>query len=72
MNQGHTDEMYTPEYALNPLLPFIKKNWKICECAWGSGALAIHLKNKGFEVIEEDVDFLDYDLNCNVIITNPP
>ena len=72
MNQGHTDEMYTPEYALNPLLPFIKKNWAIWECVWGSGALATHLKNKGFKVIEEDVDFLDYDLDCNVIITNPP
>lgn len=44
MMNGHTDEIYTPEYALNPLLPYIKKFKVVWECAWGEGALATHLK----------------------------
>ena len=69
---GRTDEFFTPKYALNPLLPYLKKEWKIWECAWGTGALAKHLKEKGFNVLDEDVDFLDFDLDCDVLITNPP
>lgn len=75
MMNGHTDEIYTPEYALNPLLPFIKKDFLIVwECAWGEGALATHLKNKGFNVLNKDVDFFDFDLTdeCDILITNPP
>ncbi|MDD5191514.1 MAG: hypothetical protein PHH54_02590 [Candidatus Nanoarchaeia archaeon] len=60
---GHTDEIYTPEYALNCLMPFIRKGWIIWECAWGSGVLANHLKKRGFEVIGEPYkDFLNRDL----------
>ena len=69
---GRTDEFFTPEYALNPLLPYLRKEWIIWECAWGKGTLAKHLKEKGFSVLNEDVDFLDFNLNCDVLITNPP
>lgn len=69
---GRTDEFFTPKYALNPLLPFLKKEWKIWECAYGTGALAKHLKEEGFNVLDEDVDFLDFDLDCDILITNPP
>ena len=69
---GHFDELYTPCYALNPLLPFLKQGWLIWECAWGTGALANHLKNIGFEVIGNGEDFLTTYRDCNVIVTNPP
>ena len=72
---GRTDEFYTPKYALNPLLPFLKKEWTIWECAWGKGALATHLKKEGFKVIgKKDVDFLKVAVmfNSDVIVTNPP
>ncbi len=74
MMNGHTDEIYTPEYALNPLLPFLKKEWKIWECAWGTGALATHLKKKGFNVVGFDIQdfFFTNEFGCDVIITNPP
>ena len=74
MMQGHTDEIYTPRYALNPLIPFIKDDWKIWECAWGTGALAGHLSFEGFKVVDSRFrdffkdDFTDFD--C--VITNPP
>ena len=74
---GHTDEIYTPEYALNPLLPFLKKEWTIWECAWGKGALATHLQKRGFKVAQIGEDFLnDIIMGINdridCIITNPP
>ena len=74
---GHSDEMQTPEVAIKPLLPYIKKRWTIWECAWGGGSLAKHFKKEGFEVIgSKDIDFLDEKhkptSNFNCIITNPP
>jgi hypothetical protein len=73
MMNGHTDEIYTPEYALNPLLPFLNKKWLIWECAWGKGALSNHLKKKGFFVFGNSKDdFLEVAPNYDCIITNPP
>jgi hypothetical protein len=63
MMNGHTDEIYTPEYALEPLLPYLKKKWLIWENAWGKGHLAKHLKKKGFKVSSKEGD---------IIVTNPP
>ena len=73
---GRSDEYFTPSYALNPLLPYLKKRWRIWECAWGKGFLAKHLENKGFSVKgDKNHNFLehgfpDFDFDC--IITNPP
>jgi len=69
---GHTDEIYTPDYALNPLIPFLNKNWKIWECAYGQGHMAKSLENKGFSVIGKGEDFFKSNLDCDCIITNPP
>ena len=72
---GHTDEIYTPNYALDPLIPFIKRNWIIWECAWGQGALATHLKERGFNVVGHKEDNFLGELVFNefdCIITNPP
>ena len=74
---GHTDEIYTPEYALKPLIPFLKKKWWIWECAWGEGALANHLQKKGCKVGQIGDDFLN-DIVIGIkdkfdcIVTNPP
>jgi len=73
---GRSDEFFTPEYALKPLLPFLKKDWTIWECAWGGGDLAKHLKNNGFDCIgDKNHNFLEhgfpsFEFDC--IITNPP
>jgi len=72
MMNGHTDEIYTPTYALNPLIPYLKKDWIIWECAYGSGSLAKGLKDKGFEVIGKGENFFKTEKNCDCIITNPP
>ena len=75
---GRSDEFMTPEFAINPLLPYLNNFKTIWECAWGKGSLAKHFEKKGFEVIGEPFkDFLNKDLGLNIdgfdiIITNPP
>ena len=70
--QGHTDEMFTPDYALNPLVPYISKEFTIWECAYGEGALAKHLRKRGYRVIGKGEDFMQINKECDVIVTNPP
>jgi len=73
MMQGHTDEIFTPKYAIKPLLQFLKKDWKIWECAWGKGSLAKHFEEEGFVVVgDKTTDFLNEYENHDIIITNPP
>jgi len=77
MMNGHTDEIYTPSYALNPLLPYLKKEQMIWDCAFGSGKLAEHFNKFGFNVVGNvNYDFLREDsdkiANFDIIITNPP
>jgi hypothetical protein len=73
---GRSDEFGTPKEAIRPLLPYLKKEWTIYECAWGKGSLAKHLEEEGFKVIgDKDIDFLNKDetpdeFDC--IVTNPP
>ncbi len=67
------DECYTPEYAISPLVPYLKKEWVIWDCAFGSGKLAEHFKKKGFNVVGRgDSDFFNEFFNCDIVITNPP
>ena len=71
---GRSDEFMTPKYAIKPLLPFLKKEWTIFECAWGKGHLAKHFEEEGFEVVGDYRDFLtDFEIGgIDCIITNPP
>lgn len=70
------DKCQTPPYALDPLLPYIKKDWLVWECAAGEGYLANAIKDNGLQVIESDIltgqDFFEYQPDFDVIITNPP
>ena len=76
MRNGSPDNYQTPPEALIPLFPYLKKKWKIWECAWGEGNLFNELKRKGFEVIGTDInsgkDFLNSNCRCDCVITNPP
>ena len=77
-NIRSSDDFQTPTKALDPLIPFLNKNWVIWECAEGKGNLTKHLQEKGFKTIGTDIlhgiDFLTYtpysQFDC--IITNPP
>lgn len=71
---GRPDNFQTPPEALNILLPFIKKEWLIWECAWGQGKLYNQLKKEGYNVVGSDIEFnfLENYKECDCIITNPP
>ncbi len=71
------DNWQTPIEALQPLFPFIKKEWLIWECAQGKKYLVNGLLNKGFEVTGSDIltgqDFLSWQPDkFDCIVTNPP
>lgn len=71
------DDFQTPPEAIEPLLPFLRQEWVIWECAEGKGYLTKALRGKGFEVIGTDI-LSGYDFLCwqperyDCIITNPP
>ena len=71
------DNFYTPDLAIEPLVPFLNNDWIIWECAFGEGDLSNSLNKRGFNVVgTPDYDFLKensdniFEFDC--IITNPP
>jgi hypothetical protein len=74
---GSPDDFYTPDEAIAPLLPYLKKEWNIWECASGTGNIVNYLMGGGFNVFGTDIktgeDFITSsrdDFDC--IVTNPP
>ena len=77
MKSGNSDDFQTPAEALLPLIPYLKRDWIIWECAKGQGNLVKGLETEGFTVVGSDIkdgqDFLFYTPEkWNCIITNPP
>lgn len=65
------DEAFTTKYAIYPLIPYLKKDCKIWECAKGSGELIKHFQEEGF-IVEGGDNFMEDNIEADVIITNPP
>ena len=78
MKNVKNDELYTPKYAIKPLLKYLPKNVIIWECTdFGSSNITKVLKESGYTVIstnKKDFDFLNdmSDFDFDMIITNPP
>ena len=78
MKQGMSNDFQTPPEALEPLIPYLNKDWTIWECANGKGNLSLELIKRGFEVVSTDILVGDFDFLINkpsqfdCIITNPP
>lgn len=71
------DNIYTPEYAIKPLLEYIPKNITVWECCdFGGSKITKLLKEHGCKVISTDKEenFFEYKPkeNFDMIITNPP
>lgn len=72
------DELYTPEYAIYPLLEYLPKTAVIWECTSDGHTIAEGLKKRGYEVIETHLDngfnFLtdEPDFDYDIQVTNPP
>lgn len=72
MHNSAKDEVYTPDIAMDILLPYISKEAIIYECAVGTGKLKDYFENKGYSVVSGS-DFFNDNINeFDVIITNPP
>ncbi len=74
------DACQTPAYAIDPLLPYLDRDWIIWEPAAGEENLVEALYDSGYSaerVIISDIltekNFFEYSPDCwNCIITNPP
>lgn len=72
------DELYTPSYAVTPLIQYIKKGMKIWECTdFGSSEITKVFKENGFNVISTHKNNFNFltdkpDFDFDIIITNPP
>jgi hypothetical protein len=77
MRHGSSNDFQTPCEALYPLIPYIRKDWIVWECANGEGNLTMELKRLKYQVIDTDIltgnDFLKWQPDkYDCIITNPP
>ena len=65
------DDYMTPKYAWENIQQFIPKDKVIWEAFYGDGNSGNYLKELGFNVIHEEVDFFETDLG-EIIVSNPP
>jgi len=65
------DDYMTPKYAWENIQQFIPKNKIIWEAFYGDGSSGNSLKELGFNVIHDSVDFFENDLG-EIVISNPP
>jgi hypothetical protein len=65
------DDYMTPKYAWENIKDLIPKNKVIWEPFYGDGKSGDYLKELGFNVIHEDIDFFENDKG-DIIVSNPP
>jgi hypothetical protein len=65
------DDYMTPKYAWENIKHLIPKDKQIWEAFYGDGKSGSHLKELGFDVIHEEVDFFENNLG-DIIVSNPP
>ena len=64
------DDYMTPKSAWSAIEQFIPKDKKIWEAFYGDGKSGQYLRELGFDVIHEPIDFFEEDRG-DVIVTNP-
>jgi len=65
------DDYMTPKSAWDSIKQYIPKDKVIWEAFYGDGKSGQYLREMGFNVIHEPVDFFENDLG-DIIVTNPP
>ena len=65
------DDYMTPKYAWENIQHLIPKDKVIWEAFYGGGKSGEYLKELGFDVIHDEVDFFENDLG-DIIVSNPP
>jgi len=65
------DDYMTPKYAWESIIKYIPKDKIIWEAFYGDGKSGEYLKDLGFSVIHDSVDFFENNLG-DIIVSNPP
>ena len=65
------DDYMTPKYAWENIKDYIPNNKIIWECFFGDGKSGNDLKDMGFSVIHEEIDFFKNNKG-DILISNPP
>jgi len=65
------DDYMTPKYAWENIKDYIPNNKIIWECFFGDGKSGNDLKDMGFSVIHEEIDFFNNNKG-EILISNPP
>jgi hypothetical protein len=65
------DDYMTPKYAWENIQHLIPKDKLIWEAFYGDGKSGTFLKELGFNIIHEQVDFFENNLG-DIVISNPP
>ncbi len=65
------DDYMTPRYAWENIKDYIPRDKVIWEAFYGNGKSGEYLRDMGFEVIHENIDFFENNLG-DIIVTNPP
>ena len=65
------DDYMTPKYAWEDIKKYILKDKVIWECFYGDGASGKILKDMGYNVIHEPIDFFKEDKG-EILLSNPP
>ena len=77
MMNGRPNDFQTPPEAIRPLLPYLKKDMVVWECASGKGNLVKAFEKEGYAVTASDIltgqNYLSFEPEkWDVCITNPP
>lgn len=65
------DDYMTPKYAWENIKHLIPKDKQIWEAFYGDGKSGSYLKELGFNVIHESVNFFENNLG-DIVVSNPP
>ena len=65
------DDYMTPKHAWDAIEQYIPRNKRIWEAFYGNGDSGNYLKEMGFDVIHDDVDFFENNLG-DILVSNPP
>ena len=65
------DDYMTPKYAWENIIEYIPKDKVIWEAFYGEGSSGKYLKELGFNVIQEKIDFFNNDRG-DIVVSNPP
>jgi len=66
------DDYMTQKSAWEDIAKYVPKDYILWEAFYGDGKSGEYLRELGYEVIHEAIDFFDNNPDCDAIVSNPP